>query len=54
VHRLVALTFIPSEPGRDWVNHKDTNTFNNRKGNLEWVTPSENTLHHLGVKNYKS
>ena len=45
VHRLVALTFVPSEVGKDFVNHKDGNKSNNRANNLEWCTRSENMRH---------
>lgn len=45
VHRLVALAFLPSDPDRSHVNHKDFDRLNNWATNLEWVTPSENMLH---------
>ncbi len=45
VHALVAQSFIGAKPRGYQVNHKDTNTFNNRVDNLEYVTPSQNTLH---------
>ena len=59
VHRLVALTFVPSDVGKDFVNHKDGNKQNNRASNLEWCTRSENMAHayrhqlksSVGVKN---
>lgn len=45
VHRLVALTFIPTEDGKLFVNHKDGNKQNNCVDNLEWCTRSENMQH---------
>lgn len=45
VHRLVASTFIPIAKGKDCVNHKDGNKWNNAKDNLEWCTRSENSKH---------
>lgn len=45
VHRLVALAFIPTEVGKDFVNHKDGNKQNNKVDNLEWCTRSENMQH---------
>lgn len=46
VHRLVAQTFYPvSHIDEIWVNHKDGNKLNNEKSNIEWVTPSYNTIH---------
>lgn len=49
IHRLMALTFLPSINGKNYVNHIDGNKFNNNLNNLEWVTPSENQLH--AIKN---
>lgn len=47
VHRMVAETFIPMINGKTHVNHKDGVKLNNAVFNLEWVTPSENTIHAL-------
>ena len=44
LHRLVLSSFTGLQEGKD-VNHKDGNKHNNRLNNLEWVTPSENSLH---------
>ncbi len=45
IHRLVAEHFIPNPSSKKEVNHKDLNKDNNHVSNLEWVTPSENSLH---------
>ena len=45
VHRIVARAWIPLDPERPFVNHKDRDKTNNAVENLEWVTASENTLH---------
>lgn len=45
VHRVVALTFIPTVDGKPQVNHIDCNKTNNKVSNLEWCDNSENQLH---------
>ena len=44
LHRLIAKTYLGDFPDMQ-VNHKDGNKLNNNITNLEWVTPSENTIH---------
>ncbi|AXF39879.1 HNH homing endonuclease [Bacillus phage vB_BthS_BMBphi] len=44
-HRLVATYFIREGREHEQVNHLDGNKLNNHVSNLEWVSPSENTLH---------
>ena len=48
VHRLVARAFLgpPPSPKHTQINHKDGDEGNNSVANLEYVTPSENQLHH--------
>jgi len=43
--------FIGPRPLRHVAHHKDTHTKNNRKINLEWVTPSKNVKHAYEIGN---
>ena len=45
IHRLVAYKFLQAIEGKNYVNHKDSNTLNNDVSNLEWCTTSENIKH---------
>lgn len=42
IHRAVAELFIPNTEKKPWVDHIDTNKYNNKIYNLRWVTPQEN------------
>ena len=44
-HNLVMEAFVGPKPEGMEVNHKDGDKVNNRLDNLEYVTPSENSLH---------
>ena len=45
VHRLVAMHFLLPVKGKNEVNHKDGDKFNNHVDNLEYVNRSENIKH---------
>lgn len=45
MHRLVAAAFLPGDPARPEVNHKDGDKRNNAVSNLEWATRGENVRH---------
>ena len=54
VHRLIALAFIPLEPGKDFVDHHDGERANNSVENLRWATQQENNQNQSIRKNNKS
>lgn len=51
VHRIVAETFIPNPRALKTVNHKNLNKHDNRVGNLEWMSHSDNIRHYHLTKN---
>ena len=56
IHRIVAETFIPkTDPLKTDVNHINGIKKDNRVGNLEWCTKSENIRHaqEIGLKTYE-
>lgn len=56
VHRLVAETFLERVDGKDYVDHINADTKDNRVENLRWVTMAENNqhIHELGHFNVES
>jgi hypothetical protein len=54
VHRLIALAFIPLEPGKDVIDHEDGEKTNNSLTNLRWVTQQQNTQNRALAKNNTS
>ena len=49
IHRLVAKAFIENPNNYKYVNHKDGNKANNKIGNLEWCTSSQNIVHSFAI-----
>lgn len=45
VHRLILMTATQCDGSGLQVNHIDGNKANNKRANLEWVTPYDNTKH---------
>lgn len=49
VHRLIAIAFIQNPEKKPCINHKNGIKHDNRIGNLEWVTYSENMIHSFAL-----
>ncbi|RHZ52561.1 hypothetical protein Glove_460g16 [Diversispora epigaea] len=45
VHRLIASAFCPKKEGKEYVNHIDGDSTNNKASNLEWCSKKENSQH---------
>ena len=54
IHRLVALTFIPTDDTSLTVDHIDGNKLNNRADNLRWCTQSENINYPIALENKRA
>lgn len=56
VHRLIAETFLEPVEGKDYVDHINADTRDNRVENLRWVTMAENNqhIHDLGHFNVEA
>ena len=53
VHRLIALTFLPKENGRNYIDHIDTCKSNNNVSNLRWCTTLENVHNEITSQHRK-
>lgn len=54
VHRLIALTFKPNPQNKPHVNHLKGFKYDNREGQIDWATRSEDELHSFRVLGKKA
>jgi len=54
VHRLVAMAFLPADPEKKFIDHKDGNRANNHIDNLRYCTQAENSRNRVRHKNNTS
>ena len=52
IHRAVAELFVPNPENKPFVDHINTDRFDNRAENLRWVTQKENCNNPLSIKHY--
>jgi len=50
IHCLVALAFCPKEEGKEFMNHIDGDSANNKVSNLKWCTPNDNVQHAVRLR----
>ena len=53
VHRVVAKLFVPNPENKPFVDHINTNRYDNRAVNLRWCTAKENNNNPLTKQHFK-
>lgn len=54
VHRIVAISFIPNEQNKPYIDHINGNRTDNRVCNLRWCTPSENSNNPISLERQRA